>query len=117
MEKIDATTLHIELYRMAVGQPGRGTGAMERVFAICQELQDADPDPQMATQLRELQTLMADWTRPGGWQDHGHKPDSLRDPLMECIGEIVELADVDDEDLPDGFLPPPMNASRPLRLA
>ena len=117
MEKIAATTLHIELYRMAVGQPGRGTGAMERVFAISQELQDADPDPELAGHLRELQTLMADWTRPGGWQDHGHKPDSLRDPLMECIGTIVELADVDDDELPDGFLPPPMASTRATQRA
>lgn len=117
MEKITATTLHIELYRIAVGQPGRGLGTLERVFAICQELQEAYPDPELETHLRELQTLMADWTRPSGWQDHGSKPDALRDSLIECIDAIVDLSDVDDEDLPDGFLPPPRDTTVALRLA
>lgn len=117
MEKIATTTLHIELYRIAVGQPGRGAGALERVFAICEELQEADGDAQLASQLRELQTLMVDWTRPGGWQAHGHKPDVLRDPLVECIDRIVDLSDDDEDDELADLMPPPSRAKAPARRA
>ncbi len=119
MEKIATTTLHIELYRIAVGQPGHGMGALERVFAICEVLRNADEDPQLAIQLRELQMLMADWTRPGGWQAHGHKPDVLRDPLVECIDRIVDLSDDDDEEDDEllNLMPPPARGKAPARYA
>ncbi len=87
------------------------------MFAICEELQEADGDAQLASQLRELQTLMVDWTRPGGWQAHGHKPDVLRDQLVECIDRIVDMSDDDEDDELADLMPPPSRAKAPARRA
>ncbi|HEY1123046.1 MAG TPA: hypothetical protein VGE67_15645 [Haloferula sp.] len=91
MDRIAATTLHLELYRIAAGQPGGGDFLLERTYAICQSLYESAPTLDLLEQLRALRELMHDWTSPDGWQLHGQGPAVLREQLMECIDEVAEL--------------------------
>lgn len=115
MEHINATALHLELYRMAVGQPGKGRRALERAHAICQAFYEDDPGIHLLERLRSLQELMSEWNGAGGRQVQGDSLTMLREQLIECIDEIVELTAT-----PDDHMAPPLAAAAghaPARIA
>jgi hypothetical protein len=92
MDENPTLALCQELYRFAKAAPGSGAPMLLRTVAICQKIYERGPNLALLKHLRQLQTLMADWTAPQGWMRYGHGPIVLRGELVETISAIAEAA-------------------------
>lgn len=90
MDRIEAATLHLELYRIAAGRPGKGQRILDRVYAACEQFYEDDPSIFLLEQLRALQDLMAKWTDRNAVMSLAELK-LHRQQLMQCIDEIVDL--------------------------